>query len=127
VEGEENPLAIIQTAKLYEVQKYVSMTSHMWDGFWMLGNKRGFASLPADTQAIIARELDRSALDARADIAKLNETVVGDLESKGLSFVEVDKPAFRQALKAAGFYAEWKKKYGDEAWGIFKAAVGTLS
>ena len=42
-EGQENPLTLIQIAKLYEVQKYVSMTSHMWDGFWMLGNKRSFS------------------------------------------------------------------------------------
>jgi tripartite ATP-independent transporter DctP family solute receptor len=126
-EGQENPLSLIQIAKLYEVQKYVSMTSHMWDGFWMLANKRSFAGLPIDAQTIVARELNRSALDERADIAKLNGSVADDLKSKGLTFVEVDKPAFREALKQAGFYADWKKKYGDEAWGILESEVGTLS
>jgi tripartite ATP-independent transporter DctP family solute receptor len=126
-EGQENPLSLIEIAKLYEVQKYVSMTSHMWDGFWMLANKRGFATLPAATQAIVARELNKSALDERADIAKLNGSVAADLKTKGLTFVEVDKPAFRQALKTAGFYAEWKKKYGDQAWSILESEVGTLS
>jgi tripartite ATP-independent transporter DctP family solute receptor len=126
-EGEENPLAIIEVAKLYEVQKYVSMTDHMWDGFWMLGNRGSFSGLPADTQAIVARELNRSALDERADIAKLNASVVDELKSKRLTFVEVDKPAFRNALKTAGFYADWKAKYGDEAWGILEAEVGTLT
>jgi tripartite ATP-independent transporter DctP family solute receptor len=126
-EGQENPLTLIQIAKLYEVQKYVSMTSHMWDGFWMLANKRNFSALPPDAQAIVTRELNRSALDERADIAKLNGSVAADLKSKWLEFVEVDKPAFRQALKSAGFYAEWKKKYGDEAWGILESEVGSLS
>ncbi|HEY0184647.1 MAG TPA: TRAP transporter substrate-binding protein [Rhodopila sp.] len=126
-EGQENPLSLIEIAKLYEVQKYVSMTSHMWDGFWMLGNKRSFSALPPDAQTIVARELNKSALDERADIAKLNESVADDLKSKGLTFVEVNKPAFREALKAAGFYADWKKKYGDEAWGILEAEVGALS
>ena len=126
-EGQENPLSLIEIAKLYEVQKYVSMTSHMWDGFWMLANKRSFSSLPADAQAIVARELNKSALDERADLAAKNESYEGDLKSKGLEFVEVDKPAFRDALKSAGFYADWKKKYGDEAWGILEAEVGTLS
>jgi tripartite ATP-independent transporter DctP family solute receptor len=126
-EGQENPLSLIEISKLYEVQKYVSMTSHMWDGFWMLANKRGFSGLPADAQAIVARELNKSALDERADIAALNGSVAGDLKSKGLEFVEVDKPAFREALKTAGFYADWKKKYGDEAWAILEAEVGTLS
>ena len=126
-EGQENPLSLIQIAKLYEVQKYVSMTSHMWDGFWMLGNKRSFSALPADAQAIVARELNASALQERTDIAKLNGSVAEDLKAKGLEFVEVDKPAFREALKTAGFYADWKKKYGDEAWGILESEVGSLS
>ncbi len=39
VEGQENPLAIIATAKLYEVQKFCSMTGHVWDGYWILANK----------------------------------------------------------------------------------------
>jgi TRAP-type C4-dicarboxylate transport system substrate-binding protein len=112
---------------LYEVQKYVAMTDHMWDGFWMLGNRQSFSALPADAQAIVVRELNRSALDERADVARLNASVADELKSKGLTFVEVDKPAFRNALKNAGFYADWKKKYGDEAWGILEAEVGTLS
>ena len=101
-EGQENPLSLIQIAKLYEVQKYVSMTDHMWDGFWMLANKRGFAALPPDAQTIIAREFNASALQERADIAALNGSVADDLKAKGLEFVEVDKPAFRDALKTAG-------------------------
>jgi tripartite ATP-independent transporter DctP family solute receptor len=126
-EGQENPLSLIQIAKLYEVQKYVSMTSHMWDGFWMLANKRSFAGLPPDLQALVANELNKSAVQERADIAGLNDSVAGDLKAKGLEFVEVDKPAFRDALRQAGFYAEWKKKYGDEAWGILEGEVGSLS
>ena len=126
-EGQENPLSLIEIAKLYEVQKYVSMTSHMWDGFWMLANRRSFSGLPADARAIVARELNASALQERADIAALNGSVAADLKAKGLIFVEVDKPAFRQALKTAGFYAEWKKKYGDQAWGILESEVGVLS
>ncbi len=126
-EGQENPLSLIQIAKLYEVQKYVSMTSHMWDGFWMLANKRGFSTLPADAQAVVARELNRSALDERADIAALNGSVAEDLKSKGLVFEDVDKAAFRAALTQAGFYAEWKQKFGDAAWAILESEVGTLS
>jgi tripartite ATP-independent transporter DctP family solute receptor len=126
-EGQENPLTLIQIAKLYEVQKYVSMTSHMWDGFWMLANKRSFGALPKDAQVIVMRELNQGALDERKDIAALNGSVAVDLKAKGLTFEEVDKPAFREALKQAGFYAEWKKKYGNEAWGILESQVGVLS
>ena len=55
VDGQENPLAIISTAKLYEVQKYCSLTNHMWDGFWMLGNRRAWERLPPDMQATVAK------------------------------------------------------------------------
>ncbi|MBN8903531.1 MAG: TRAP transporter substrate-binding protein, partial [Rhodospirillales bacterium] len=85
-EGQENPLSLIQIAKLYEVQKYCSMTSHMWDGFWMLANKRSFAGLPQDVQTLIATELNKSALQEREDIAKLNGSVTNDLKAKGLEF-----------------------------------------
>ena len=46
VDGQENPLALIATAKLYEVQKYCSLTNHMWDGYWFLANRRAWERLP---------------------------------------------------------------------------------
>lgn len=127
VEGQENPLSLIVIAKLYEVQKYVSLTDHMWDGFWMLANRRSHDSLPPELGEIVARELNRSALDERADIAKLNAQVAADLKTKGLELASVDKGAFRDALRQAGFYAGWKKKFGDQAWGLLESHVGTLT
>lgn len=93
-EGQENPLSLIQIARLYEVQKYCSLTSHMWDGFWMLANKRAFLALPKDIQEIVKRELNKSALDERADIVEVNRSTKADLTSKGLQFIEVDRAAF---------------------------------
>ena len=48
VDGQENPLAIIDTAKLYEVQQFCSTTNHMWDGFWFLANRKNWEALPED-------------------------------------------------------------------------------
>src|SRR5205807_2506934 len=98
VEGQENPLAIIATTRLYEVQKTCSLTGHVWDGYWILGNKRAFDRLPKDVQEIVTREFDRSAMDQRADIAKLSESLRADLTSKGLQFIDVDRATSRQAL-----------------------------
>ena len=66
VEGQENPLPIIASAKLYEVQKYCSLTSHVWDPYFILANRRSFARLPADIQGVVTRELDKAADDERA-------------------------------------------------------------
>lgn len=124
VDGQENPLAIISTAKLFEVQKYCSVTNHMWDGFWFLANRRAWERLPEDLRAIVARNLNAAAVSERADVAKLNAGLKDELVSKGMVFNEPEAAPFREALRKAGFYAEWKKKYGDEAWAILEKSVG---
>src|SRR3974390_310076 len=127
VEGQENPLAIISTAKLYEVQKYCSLTNHMWDGFWFLANRRAWQALPADVQAIVAKHINAAAVNGRADVAKLNAGLQQDLAAKGLVFNQPDPAPFRDKLRSAGFYAEWKGKYGDQAWALLEKAAGKLS
>jgi tripartite ATP-independent transporter DctP family solute receptor len=124
VDGQENPLAIISTAKLYEVQQFCSMTNHMWDGFWMLANRRAWERLPEDMRAIVAKNLNDAAVVQRADVEKLNATVAEDLAAKGMKINTPDPSSFREKLKTAGFYGEWKGNFGDEAWGILEKAVG---
>ena len=126
VDGQENPLAVIETAKLYEVQKFCSMTNHMWDGYWFLANRRSFERLPKDAQEAVAREINKAAMDERADVAKLNAELRGKLSGSGLAFNDTDPAPFRDALKKSGFYSEWRGKYGDAAWGVLQDAVGGL-
>ena len=126
-DGQENPLSVIDTGKIYEVQKYCSLTNHMWDGFWLLANPRAFKKLPDGMQAIVEREFARAAMEGRVDIAKLNAGLQSQLSTKGLAFNDVDPDAFRQALRKAGFYTEWKGKFGDEAWKTLEVTVGTLA
>jgi len=127
VDGQENPLAIISTAKLYEVQKYCSLTNHMWDGFWFLANRRAWESLPADVRTIVATHIDAAGLKERDDVAKLNASLQQDLSGKGLVFNRPDPAAFRDKLRSAGFYTEWQGKYGPEAWGLLEKSVGKLA
>jgi tripartite ATP-independent transporter DctP family solute receptor len=127
VEGQENPLAIISTAKLYEVQKYCSLTNHMWDGFWFLANRRAWDKLPDDAKTIVAKNINAAAVKEREDTAKLNATLQDELKTKGLAFNQPQTAAFRDKLRSAGFYAEWKGKYGDEAWSLLEKSVGKLS
>lgn len=125
VDAQENPLAIIATAKLFEVQKFCSVTNHMWDGFWFLGNRRAWERLPENLRAIASKHLNEGAVLQRADVAKLNAGLKAELESKGMVFNDAPAAPFREALRKAGFYSEWKKKYGDEAWAILEKAVGS--
>jgi TRAP-type transport system periplasmic protein len=127
VDGQENPLAIISTAKLYEVQKYCSLTNHMWDGFWFLANRGAWERLPEDIRTIVAKNINEAGVKERDDVAKLNATLRQDLANKGLVFNKPDPAPFREKLRSSGFYTEWQKKYGDEAWAILEKSVGKLS
>lgn len=127
VDGQENPLAILDTAKLYEVQKYVSVTNHMWDGFWFLANKRSFERLPEDLRAIVARHINAAGMKQRADVAALNSSLQKTLTEKGMVFNTTKTDSFRSKLRQAGFYSEWKGKFGDEAWAILERYCGKLS
>ncbi len=127
VEGQENPLAIIATTKLYEVQKSLSMTGHVWDGYQILGNRRSWERLPQDLRDIVQHELAQSGRDERADIAKLSVSLRENLAAKGMSVHDVDRAAFRQTLNASSYYKDWKAKFGDQAWGVLEATSGKLT
>jgi tripartite ATP-independent transporter DctP family solute receptor len=126
VEGQENPLAIISTAKFYEVQKYCSLTNHMWDGYWFLANRRAWEKLPEDLRSVVAKNINAAGMKEREDVAKLNANLRKDLEAKGMVFNDLQIPPFRDKLKQAGFYSEWKAKYGDEAWALLETSAGKL-
>ena len=125
-DAQENPLSLIEAAKLYEVQKYCSLTNHMWDGFWLLANRRAFDRLPADAKPVVEREFAAAALAERADIAKLNTEVRATLEGRGLVINNLDTVPFRAALASAGFYKDWRGKYGEDAWHVLEESVGQM-
>ncbi len=72
------------------------------------------------------REFDRSGLDERADIARLSASLRGELKAKGLTFLDVDRKAFRAALAKTTFYSDWKAKYGEQGWSLLEKFAGKL-
>ena len=126
VDGQENPLALIQSAKLYEVQKYCSLTNHVWDGHWLCCNAAAWKKLPDDLKTIVARNLNAAALRERQDIANGDKSVQADLEKAGLVFNTAETQSFRDGLKEGGFYKEWRAKLGEEPWGILEKYAGKL-
>ena len=75
-------------------------------------------------QQAVADSFNAAALKQREDIAQMNGSLRGELEANGFVFNDADPKAFEDKLREAGFYAEWKKTYGDEAWSILEAAIG---
>jgi TRAP-type transport system periplasmic protein len=126
VDGQENPLPLIQSAKLYEVQKFCALTGHTWDGHFIFGNARKLQSLPKEVQEAITNHFNSAALKQREDIAGLNTEAEAQLTKAGLTFNRVDTTPFREVLKQGGFYTEWKGKYGDEVWSKLEKYSGSL-
>ncbi|EJW10592.1 TRAP-type C4-dicarboxylate transport system, periplasmic component [Rhodovulum sp. PH10] len=126
VDAQENPLPIIQTAKLFEVQKYGMLTNHIWDGYLFVASGKTWYRLPKDIQAIAEKTLNDCGMEQRDDIAKLNASVQADLEAKGMVFSKPDPAPFREALAKAGFYVQWREKFGDAAWTRLEKYVGKL-
>ena len=126
VDAQENPLPIIQVSKIYEVQKSCALTNHQWDGYWFIAHGRTWHGLPSDVQKTISTAINEAGLQQRADIKALNDGIQADLAAKKLAFTSPAPESFRAKLRDSGFYAEWKTKFGDEAWGKLEDAVGKL-
>jgi TRAP-type transport system periplasmic protein len=126
VEGQENPLAQVSTGKLYEVQKYCALSNHCWSGYWIVGNRRALSALPADLLDIVNTNFDAAAVKERADLLELDRSLQAELIAKGMTFNKPDPVKFRAALVKAGFYAQWQKTYGADAWAKLEQYTGKL-
>ena len=127
VDGEENSLSLIEMSRLYEVQKYVSLTNHMWDGQWALFNSKSFKALPEEFRGIVEKNFAQAAEEERIDLAKLTASAEDNLKKKGMQFIEPDRNAFRATLRKANWYAQWKQKLGDAAWSALEEVSGPLA
>ena len=127
VDGVLTAAVAIETSKLYEVQKYCSYTSHVWDCFTLVGNKRSWCALPEDLSALATRILDAHALKQRAAHETLNSGLEAKLKGAGMQFNKVDGKPFREMLQKSGYYADWKKKFGVDAWALLEKYTGKLA
>jgi TRAP-type transport system periplasmic protein len=124
VDAQENPLAILEGFKLYELVKYVSLTNHMWSGFNAMANLTTWKALPDDIRGVIERNFTKYVRAQRQDQAALNASLRDDFVKRGLVFNEIDQAAFRARLP--GVYAIWKEKLGARCWSLVEAEVGKL-
>jgi TRAP-type transport system periplasmic protein len=124
-EAQTNPLATAEFLKLYEVQKYVSMTNHGWSGFNLLANLKLWQSFPRSVQMVIERNVFKFVRQQRADHEALNAEFRTKLAEQGMTFNEADTSSFRPKLSS--YYARWKETVGSRAWSLLEAHVGKLA
>jgi tripartite ATP-independent transporter DctP family solute receptor len=123
-EAQTNPLAVAEFLKLYEVQKYVSMTSHGWSGFNLLANWKLWQRFPSDVQSVIERNTVKFVRQQRAELSALNAEFRTKLATQGMTFNDADTSSFRPRL--AAYYAHWKEATGERAWKLLESHVGKL-
>lgn len=124
VTAQENPLAVIEGFKLYELLRYVSMTNHMWSGFNLMAHLPTWQRLPDDLKAAIARNVMLHVRRQRADQQALNVRLRQDLTRRGLMFNDVDQAPFR--VRLANVYSKWRKRLGIKCWELLEAEIGLL-
>jgi tripartite ATP-independent transporter DctP family solute receptor len=127
VDGQENPLVLIDTAKLYEVQKYCSLTNHVWAGFHVSFNVNAWNKLPPALQETVDRIFSAEVLAERQTFLTMTQAEQQNLSGKGLTFNSPENKPFREALSKSGFYLDIKKTAGDEAWALLEKYVGALT
>lgn len=125
-DGQENPLALIEAAKFFEVQKHCSLTNHAWDGFWFVASGRIWKGVPEEVRTVMATQMNAAAKKQRADIAQASAELRRALEGKGMVFNEVSPAPFREALRKAGFYAGARERFDKEAWGLLTQYAGDV-
>ena len=126
-DGQENPYAIIETARLFEVQKYLSVTNHMWSAYHFLGNQDAWKALPPDVQRIVDRNLTKYALLQRRDTQLRNDSLAEKLVRQGMTLNRADAQSLRAKLSSSGFYAKWRDKFGAQAWALLEKTSGKLA
>ena len=122
VDGQETPLVTIEVSRLFEVQKYLSMTNHLWAGDWLIANADTWASLGPELQGIIERNNTKYALLERQASMAQNAALAGKLTAQGLTINTTDPAQFRARLGT--FYSYWSKEFGPTLWGLLEEGVG---
>lgn len=125
VDAQENPLALVELFKLFEVVKFVSMTSHIWSGFNLMAHLPTWRRIPADIQASIEKNAARYVRLQRQDQEAMNVLMRTGLARRGLVFNDVDPAPFRRHL--SGFYRTWKARLGSTCWSLLESASGPLA
>ena len=105
MDGQENPYAQIASAKFQEVQKYLSITGHVYTPAYVTVHKDHWSKLPADVQSILEQAAKDTQKFVYAEAANLEKSLLGVIKSAGVQVNEADKGAFISASK--GIYDQF--------------------
>lgn len=113
VDGEENPVSVVRTARLYEVQKHMSMTKHVFNNTVMLTSPEFWQTLSAEEQTWFRAAGKKGAAAQRERILGDERRFLDEMVAAGLDVIEdVDLDSFRAAVEPA--YATYEQMFGKD-------------
>jgi TRAP-type C4-dicarboxylate transport system substrate-binding protein len=113
LDAQENPIPIIYTFKLNEVQRYVSLTGHVYSPAPLLQSKKTWDRMPPDIQKILLDTALEVAKYQRNLIREQEQRQIGELRAKGMTVIEnPDRTAFREAMQPV--FDQFQGQFGKE-------------
>jgi tripartite ATP-independent transporter DctP family solute receptor len=123
-DGQSDPLGVVLSLKLHEVQTHLSLTGHWWSGFTLLANAAAWAALPRATRDLVERNAEKYALLQRDDTERINAAGAEELARLGMQVAAADAASFRARL--GPFYARWREKAGPATWRLLEGYAGEI-
>ncbi len=112
VDGQENPLNVIYSQQFYEVQKYLSLSGHIYNPSPFIFSTKCWNDYPDELKAIL-EEAAAAAQEQQVNAIISDEnTLVEQLQSEGMEVNEIDHEAFRAAVEPV--WNNFKETYGEE-------------
>jgi tripartite ATP-independent transporter DctP family solute receptor len=112
VDGQENPLAIIYSNHFYEVQKYLSMTGHIWGTAILVISEKDWNKVSPEDKVIIEETAKKWADEQRKMIRDAEDDLKSKLAEKGMIINEVDKAPF--IAKVQPVWVEYEETFGKD-------------
>lgn len=114
VDGQENPVSLIRSANLYEVQDYLSLTAHAYTAAPLVMNKAKFDGLPPEQQQLLVKAAVDSARFEREELAKRLTGDLDFLEQQGMQIVEEPDRESMKEIVSGPVRATFTEKYGSD-------------
>lgn len=111
IDGQENPIPVLTSHKIYEVQRYLAMTGHFYAPAVIIINTGRFRSLPADVQEVLLKTARDVSQSERAVARRMEAEQVDELRRLGMQVTHPDKAAFQRAMEPV--YNKYRSRFGD--------------
>ncbi|UTW12035.1 TRAP transporter substrate-binding protein [Marinobacterium rhizophilum] len=117
-DAQENPLSIINSSSFYEVQKYVSLTGHVWSPACLTVSNYSWNRLSAEDQQIVQDLADKWRDTQRELTQKDDAELIAKLEAAGMQVNEVDTAPF--SAQVQDIWTQYESVFGADLVGLVK-------